>query len=277
MSVKTSDWNSFSRANAMEQWRRQSAMMGNNLTEALVRAAAPVPRMKVLDVACGSGEPAITIATQLEGTGEVIGIDISDEPIKVARERAASRDLTSIKFEKADAHNLPYPDQTFDLLTSRLGIMFFDDIPRAFREFHRVLKPGARAAFACWGPMQQPYFDATAGVILAQFPNAIIPEAARKTFQFGKPGKLETLLRASGFHGVEEDLQTLPWVWHGTPEQFWEYFQAVTIPVRELLELGTDEQRRERDIAVLSAVRQFYDGQKLDFTATFNITTAVRD
>ena len=277
MSVKTSDWNSFSRTNAMEQWRRQSAMMGANLTEALVLAAAPVPGMNVLDVACGSGEPAITIATQLESTGQVTGVDISEDPIKVARERAASRGLTNIKFERADVHKLPFPDHSFDLLTCRLGLMFFEEIPKALREFNRVLKPGARVAFACWGPMQQPYFDATAGVILAQFPNASIPEAARKTFQFGKTGKLSTLLKASGFHDIEEDLQTLPWVWHGTPEQFWEYFQAVTIPMRDLLELGNEAQRRDRDLAVLSAVRQFYDGQKLDFTAVFNITTATRD
>ena len=277
MSVNTSDWNSFSRTNAMEQWRRQSAMMGSNLTEALVRAAAPVPGMKVLDVACGSGEPAITIATQLEDAGQVIGVDISEDPIKIARERAASRGLSNIEFEKADAQNLPYPDRTFDLLTSRLGLMFFGDIPMALREFNRVLKPGARVAFACWGPMEQPYFDATSGVILAQFPNATIPDAARKTFQFGNPGKLSALLRASGFHDVEEDFQTLPWVWHGTPEQFWEYFQAVTIPMRELIELGNETERRERDLAVLSAVRQFYDGGKLDFTAIFNITTATRD
>lgn len=252
-------------------------MMGANLTEAIVLAAAPTLGMKVLDVACGSGEPAITIATQLEDTGHVTGIDISEDPVKVARERAASRGLTNIKFETADAHNLPFPDKTFDLLTCRLGLMFLNNIPVALREFNRVLKPGARVAFACWGPMQQPYFDATAGVILTQFPKATVPEAARKTFQFGKAGKLSTLLRASGFHAIEEQFQTIPWVWHGTPEQFWEYFQAITIPIRELLELGNDEQRRERDIAVLSAVRQFYDGKKLDFTAVFNITTATRD
>ncbi len=87
------DWNSFARKQAGERWRKQSAAMGRGLTELVVREAAVEPGMNVLDVACGSGEPAISIASQLNNAGQVIGVDISAEPLAVARERATQRKL----------------------------------------------------------------------------------------------------------------------------------------------------------------------------------------
>ena len=56
------DWNSFGRANASQKWRRQSAAMGNDMTQAIVEAAHVQPGMRVLDIACGTGEPAISLA-----------------------------------------------------------------------------------------------------------------------------------------------------------------------------------------------------------------------
>jgi ubiquinone/menaquinone biosynthesis C-methylase UbiE len=83
--AKHSDWNSFARTNASERWRRQSATMGTPLTQLIVAEAKVEPGMAVLDVACGTGEPAISIAMRLNGAGGgVIGVEISPEPLKVA-------------------------------------------------------------------------------------------------------------------------------------------------------------------------------------------------
>ncbi|HEX4713335.1 MAG TPA: hypothetical protein VH164_00240, partial [Ktedonobacteraceae bacterium] len=65
ISTDTTDWNSFSRANASQKWRRQSAAMGNDMTRAIVEAARVQPGMRVLDIACGTGEPAISLAALL--------------------------------------------------------------------------------------------------------------------------------------------------------------------------------------------------------------------
>src|ERR1700722_13092517 len=107
------DWNSFSRANASQKWRKQSAAMGAGMTEAIVAAAKVSPGMRVLDVACGTGEPSITIAHLLSGTGEVVGVDISTGPLAVATERARQQQLSNIRFQEEDAHQLPFPDATF--------------------------------------------------------------------------------------------------------------------------------------------------------------------
>jgi ubiquinone/menaquinone biosynthesis C-methylase UbiE len=122
---ENADWNSFGRANASQKWRRQSAAMGNDMTRAIVAAAQVQPGMRVLDIACGAGEPAISIAQLLAGSGDVVGIDISPSPLKIAAERATQRGLPNITFQQADAHELPFPDNSFDRITSRLGVMFF--------------------------------------------------------------------------------------------------------------------------------------------------------
>src|SRR5215472_9958633 len=107
------NWNSPARAHASQKWRKQSAAMGSHLTEAIVAAARVEPGMRVLDIACGTGEPSISIATLLRGSGDVTGVDISPEPLKIADERAKEGGLTNIRFQQGDAHTLPFADQSF--------------------------------------------------------------------------------------------------------------------------------------------------------------------
>jgi ubiquinone/menaquinone biosynthesis C-methylase UbiE len=188
--ANTTDWNSFGRANASQKWRRQSAAMGNDMTRAIVAAAQVRSGMRVLDIACGTGEPAISLAAVLVGDGDVVGVDISPAPLKIAGERAIQRGLSNVTFQQADAHELPFPDNSFDCITSRLGIMFFSDLPRALSEMRRVLKPSGRAILLVWGPMDQPYFQTTIGAILRMLPEASVPESGRKMFALGNKGVL---------------------------------------------------------------------------------------
>lgn len=275
-SANTPDWNSFGRAQASQKWRKQSAMMGSGMTEAIVAAAQIERGMRVLDVACGTGEPAISIATLLHGTGGVIGVDISAAPLEIARQRAGQRGLANVRFEQADAHQLPYSDNSFDRVTSRLGIMFFADVPNALRQMHRVLKPGGRVTLLAWGVMGQPYFSSTIGTLLRAMPGSDMPEAARKMFAFGQPGLLAGKLRAAGFSAVEEEFVTVPWTWPGTAQEVWEYFKEVTIPFAPLLQSVPADRRTEVDAAVINAIAQYAEGDNVRFTAKVNITSAAK-
>jgi len=276
ISTGTTDWNSFGRANASQKWRRQSAVMGHDMTQAIVEAAHVQPGMRVLDIACGSGEPAISLAALLAGDGEVVGVDISPAPLKIAEERARQRGLSNATFQQADAHALPFPDNSFDCITSRLGIMFFADLPRALSEMRRVLKPEARAILLVWGPFEQPYFHTTIGTLLRVLPSAVIPESGRKMFALAEEDKLIQPLRQAGFSQAKAELVTVPWTWLGTPEEVWEYFQDVTVPFASLLQAIPAERRVEINAAVLKAISQYYDGTSIKFTATVNIAVAVK-
>jgi ubiquinone/menaquinone biosynthesis C-methylase UbiE len=271
-----SDWNSFGRTNASQKWRRQSAAMGSDMTQALVDTAQVGPGMRVLDVACGTGEPAISLATLLENSGEVVGVDLSPAPLQIAAERAVQRGLANARFQQADAHDLPFPDSNFDCITSRLGVMFFTDLPRALAEMHRVLKPAGRATLLVWGPINQPYFETTVGTVLRMLPDTIMPDSGRKMFALGSEGVLTKALRESGFTHAEERIVTVPWTWSGTPEEVWEYFQEVTVPFAPLLKSISGERRQEIDKEVMGAINKYLDATSIKFTATVNITVAIK-
>jgi ubiquinone/menaquinone biosynthesis C-methylase UbiE len=274
--ANTTDWNSFGRANASQKWRRQSAAMGNDMTRAIVAAAQVRSGMRVLDIACGTGEPAISLAAVLVGDGDVVGVDISPAPLKIAGERAIQRGLSNVTFQQADAHELPFPDNSFDCITSRLGIMFFSDLPRALSEMRRVLNPSGRAILLVWGPMDQPYFQTTIGAILRMLPEASVPESGRKMFALGNKGVLTQVLRQAGFSEVKEELVTVPWTWMGTPKEVWEYFQDVAVPFASFIQSIPADRREEIDAEVLKAISQYYDGTSIKFTATVNIAVAVK-
>lgn len=231
--------------------------------------------MSVLDLACGTGEPAISLATLMAGNGEVMGVDISPAPLRIAEERAAQRGLSNAKFQQADAHQLPFADSSFDRIASRLGVMFFADLPRALSEVRRVLKPAGTATLVNWGPMEQPYFATTAGTVMRML-SAPLPEPARKMFAFGKRGVLEQAMRNAGFTRVEEQFVTLRWTWPGSPTELWEYFQDVAVPFASLLQLVPDKRRREIDETVIKEIARYYDGERINFTATVNLTVAVK-
>jgi ubiquinone/menaquinone biosynthesis C-methylase UbiE len=275
-------WDSFARLNAGERFKAQSAKMGAAVTEAIVVAAQLAAEMRVLDVACGSGEPSISMAVRLKGmggptggvAGRVTGMDMAGAPLEVARERARVRGLDNVEFVQGDVHALDFADGSFDRVTCRLGVMFFANLAKALAEMHRVLRPGGRVALLTWGPMEQPYFESTIGTVRRLRPELEVPEAARAMFKFGKAGTLSRALTEAGFGGVEEQLRRLRWDWHGTPEEMWEYFRGVTVPFRALLEKVEGDAAVEQ--AVLAALGERFDGEWVRFEAEMVVATAVR-
>lgn len=106
------------------------------------------PGMKVLDVACGSGNLALP-AARLGTT--VTGVDIAPNLIKQARERAESESL-KIEFDEGDAESLPYEDASFDAVVTMFGAMFAPRPKLVAAELKRVCKPGGFVAMANWTP-----------------------------------------------------------------------------------------------------------------------------
>lgn len=224
--------------------------------------------MRVLDVGSGTGEPAISLATKVEAQGHVTALDLSAELLAIAQERAQARGLTNFSTRQADAHSLPFPDGSFDLATSRFGVMFFRDPELAFRELHRVLRPGARACFLVWGTVEQPYWQSMMGVVHRHIGGPLLPPGGPNPFRYAEAGRLPTVLRSAEFGDIEEEPKTLPWTWPGTAEEVWEQAQAVAVPFRPLLERVPVDKWPEINAEVMAAVGKYSDGGKIAFGAT---------
>ncbi len=97
-----------------------------------------------LDVCCGTGDLAIELAGRVGPQGEVIGADFSERMLDLAREKGAARGAPGLRFEWADALNLPYSDRSFDAVTVGFGVRNLADLGAGVEEMTRVLRPGGR-------------------------------------------------------------------------------------------------------------------------------------
>ena len=260
-------WSSSYRLIAAEKWKAKSAAMGSAVTQALVEYSRPLLGMRVLDLASGTGEPGISLAQRVGPHGSVTAVDQSLDLLDIAAKRAGNKKLSNFTTQQADAHQLPFDNQSFDLASCRFGMMFFSDAQRALTELHRVLKPGARACFAVWGPMEQPYWQTTMKIVHRHVGGAMLPPGGADPFRFSAAGSLSRVLSAAGFHQVEESTRNLPWTWPGDGEEVFEYACAVAAPFRPMLERVRVEEWLAIRAEATAAIERYRVGDEIRFGA----------
>ncbi len=260
-------WGASYRLIAAEKWKAKSAAMGQAATDALVQYARPQPGMSVLDLATGTGEPGISLAAIVGPQGRVTAVDLSAELLEIAQRRAQQRQLSNFITRQADAEALPFPENSFDLVTCRFGVMFFVDTNKALKEVRRVLRPEARACFLAWGPFEQPYWCSTMGVVAQRVGGPAISPGSENPFKFAAPGSLSMALRQAGFIDVEEDTRTVSWSWPGPVEEVWDYARSVSVPFRPLLGRVPSDRWDEVNADVYAAMRKYCRGEAVDFGA----------
>lgn len=114
------------------------------------------PGALVLDVCCGSGASALPAAEQVGAAGQVIGIDLAENLLNLARNKASNQGLASVEFQLGDMLATGFADNSFDAVVCVFGIFFVPDMPAAVRELWRVLRPGGKLAITTWG---QDFFE----------------------------------------------------------------------------------------------------------------------
>jgi len=239
--------------------------MGQPATNALVDYADPKPGMQVLDLASGTGEPAITLARRIGPEGQVTATDLSTDLLEIAKNRAQANGLANVVTRRADAHELPFPDNSFDLATSRFGVMFFSDAERAMRELERVMRPGARACFLVWDSVDQPYFRSMFGVVHRAVGGPYQLAGVPNPFRFAEPHSLSSVMRSSGFRDVAEEKRLVPWVWPGPVEELWERERAITVAFRPLLDRVPDDRWPGIHADVHHELSKYSDGKNVSF------------
>lgn len=149
-----------------------------------------------LDVACGAGFPLIELAWVHGPSSHFTGVDVWKEALDRARRKIAYHGMTNVDVQQADAVAMPFADESFDLITSNLGINNFDDPPAAIRECHRVARPGARIVLTTnlTGHMAE-FYD----VFRAAVPRELIPAVNAQEAHRGTRTSVEQLLLDGGF------------------------------------------------------------------------------
>jgi SAM-dependent methyltransferase len=192
------------------EWRRTDRSL-SRLTARLLARINDTQGGCVLDVGCGAGELSLAIAAG-DPAAQVIGVDVSDALLAVARQRAAAAGLTRVRFQQADAARWNPPGGFApDLLVSRHGVMFFDDPPAAFAHLAGSAAAGARLVFSCFREVSaNPFFTEVAAFLPApaqpSYPYAPGP------FAFADPDRVGRLLAAAGWNDVAFEAVDFPLV-----------------------------------------------------------------
>jgi SAM-dependent methyltransferase len=232
--------------------------------------------MRVLDLASGVGDPALSIAEAVGPSGHVTATDLGPGMIGLAEELARARGLRNIDFRVANVEALPFPDQSFDVVTCRFGVMFFPNQVKAFQECRRVLKPGGRVAFVVWGGREQAFLSTTVGILMKYVEVPPPDPEAPHAFMFGERGLLESRLKAGGFADVKEEVRTVQGRWTGSPEEYWQQFTEVAAPFRPLIAKLTPETRGKAESEIIAGLRKLSDGKTLTMALEIVIGTGVR-
>jgi ubiquinone/menaquinone biosynthesis C-methylase UbiE len=184
---------------AARAYDRAFAHVSTHFLPFLLRAARLEPGRRVLDAATGTGLAADAALAIVGPAGHVTAADVSLAMVDRARPRLAGLPNTSVVV--VDGQSLSFDDGTFDTVLCSLGLMFFPDPARGLSEFHRVLRPGGRAAVSVSTTPEHSYNGRISVIIARRMPS--LAKATARIFSLGEEAQLRSLFEAAGFRDVE--------------------------------------------------------------------------
>jgi ubiquinone/menaquinone biosynthesis C-methylase UbiE len=222
----------------------------------------------VLDVAAGTGEPGLTIATMVK-KGKVVIADLSETMLAVAHENAGKKGITNFETVVCDVCELPFDDETFDGVSCRLGFMFFPDMLLAAKEMVRVLKPGGKITTAVWAMPEKNFW--ISGLMSIVNKNLQLPPpkpGSPGMVRCAGPGILAGLFREAGLKNVSE-LEMSGKLNCGSADSYWNFMNEVIAPVVAAMKKADNAMKEKIKIDVYDLIdKKCPDGKaSLDYAA----------
>ncbi|HEX6459448.1 MAG TPA: class I SAM-dependent methyltransferase [Thermoleophilaceae bacterium] len=205
------------------------------LTAHLLDLVALEPGDRVLELACGPGGVGLAAARRIAGHGHVVLSDAAPRMVAVAESRAAALGIHNVSFKQLDLEQIDEPDDSYDVVLCREGLMLVPDPDGAATEIRRVLRPGGRLALAVWGPRERnPWLGIVLDSVSEQLGVQVPPPGVPGPFSLEDAVRLESILAGAGLHDVRVTEHEVPYR-AASSEEWWVRTVALAGPLATML------------------------------------------
>jgi ubiquinone/menaquinone biosynthesis C-methylase UbiE len=261
-------------------WKRRDELLTRGaapVTARMLELAAISPGARVLDIASGVGEPALSAARLVGATGRVIGIDLVEEMLKHARAKVVDAGITNLEFHCMDGESLDFAPGTFDAVTCRWGLMFMPEPEACLRRVNRVMKEDGHLALACWAaPEKNPFVGLLLQVLGNYLELPAAPPGTPGIFALADPDRLRSVIESAGFSDVELEALELDVIEVESGRSYWETMSDLAAPVMTLVRQLDREALTAFVDDVIEAAESRREGETLRMQGTTWIASAVK-
>jgi ubiquinone/menaquinone biosynthesis C-methylase UbiE len=254
-----------SAAAGWQAWWETIERGAQKVSDKIVELAEIKPGDRVLDIATGIGEPAVTAARRVKPNGKVVAADISPQMLAIAMTRAKSLSLDSvIEFSEIDGEKLDLlgPSTTakkFDAVLSRWGLMFFPNLPAALVRIRQMLITNGRLSAAVWSaPSKVPWLDLAFATVRKQLTIPPPLPGEPGPFALADLEALKQLFNQAGFKDIKTDTFQITFEFD-SPESYTRLHQQTATRIHKTLANQTEEVKKQIWSSITEAVWQYAD------------------
>jgi ubiquinone/menaquinone biosynthesis C-methylase UbiE len=245
-----------------QTWWETIERRAQKVSNKLVELAEVQPGDKVLDIATGIGEPAVTAARRVKPNGKVLAIDISSQMLLIAKTRAKSLGLDDIiEFRESDGEKIDLPDSTakFDAILSRWGLMFFPNLSATLVKIREMLVTNGRLSAAVWSaPSKVPWLDLAFASVRKQINAPAPPPSTPGPFALADIDGLKQSFSKAGFKDIKINTFQITFEFD-SPESYTKLHQQTATRIHAMLANQTEEVKKQAWNSITEAVWQYAD------------------